>query len=82
MIAFLTSSFDLSAMDGKIEQCVCINFCVMLSKSGTFFSFEWHPRFKASRVSVQDDEHSEQTGTSKMTENVENIQESIHEDHR
>jgi hypothetical protein len=30
--AFSTSCFVLSAMDGKIEQCVCIKFCVKLSK--------------------------------------------------
>jgi hypothetical protein len=30
MSAFLISGFILSAMDGKIEQCVCINFCVKL----------------------------------------------------
>jgi hypothetical protein len=34
MSAFLTSCFILSAMDGKIEQCVCV-FCVELSKSTT-----------------------------------------------
>jgi hypothetical protein len=35
--------------------------------------FEWHSRFKAGRVSVEDDEHSGQPSTSKMTENVEKI---------
>jgi hypothetical protein len=33
--AFSTSCFVLSAMDGKIEQCVCINFCAKLGKSAT-----------------------------------------------
>jgi hypothetical protein len=33
--AFLTSCFVLSAMDGKIEQRVCIKFYVKLSKSAT-----------------------------------------------
>jgi hypothetical protein len=33
MSAFLTSCFVLFAMDGKIEQCVCIKFCVKLGKS-------------------------------------------------
>jgi hypothetical protein len=30
---FSTSCFVLSVMDGKIEQCVCIKFCVKLGKS-------------------------------------------------
>jgi hypothetical protein len=33
--AFSTSCFGLSAMDGKIEQRVCIEFCVKLGKSAT-----------------------------------------------
>jgi hypothetical protein len=33
--------------------------------------FEWHSRFKASRVSVEDDEHSGLPSTTKMAENVE-----------
>jgi hypothetical protein len=73
MNAFLTSCFFLFTMDGKIEQCVCIKFCVKLSKSATetlevlceafgehslswTVVFEWHSRFKASRVSGEDDE--------------------------
>jgi hypothetical protein len=61
-------------MDGKIEQCVCVKFCLKLSKSATktFEIFheafgehsssqravsEWHSCFKASRVSVDDDEN-------------------------
>jgi hypothetical protein len=35
--------------------------------------FEWHSCFKAARVSVEDDERSGQTSTSKTTENVEKI---------
>jgi hypothetical protein len=33
--AFSTSCFSLSVMDGKIEQRVCIKFCVKLGKSTT-----------------------------------------------
>jgi hypothetical protein len=60
-------------MDSKIEQRVCIKFCVKLGKSATktlkmlceafgehYLSrttvFEWHSRFKASQMSVEDDE--------------------------
>jgi hypothetical protein len=35
--------------------------------------FEWHSRFKAGQVSVEDDEHSGQPSTSKTTENAEQI---------
>jgi hypothetical protein len=42
--------------------------------------FEWHSHFKASRVSVKDDEHSGQLNTSKTAENVEKIGELLHED--
>jgi hypothetical protein len=62
-------------MDGKIQQYVCIKFCMKLGKSATetlemlcevfgehslsqTVVFEWHSRFKAGRVSVEDDEHS------------------------
>jgi hypothetical protein len=41
--------------------------------------FEWHSRFKASRVSVEDDEHSGWSSTSKTIENVEKIWELIHD---
>jgi hypothetical protein len=34
---------------------------------------EWHSRFRAGRVSVEDDERSGRPSTSKMTENVEKI---------
>jgi hypothetical protein len=75
MSAFSTSCFVLSAMDSKIEQHICIKFCVKLGKftaktlemlreafgkhslSQTVV-FEWHSRFKAGRVSVEDDEPS------------------------
>jgi hypothetical protein len=33
--------------------------------------FEWHSRFKAGRMSVEDDERSGRPSTSKTTENVE-----------
>jgi hypothetical protein len=76
-------------MDGKIEQRVCIEFCVELGKSTAetlemlreafgehFLSqtavFEWHSRFKAGRVSVED-ERSGGTSTRKTIENVKNI---------
>jgi hypothetical protein len=85
-------------MDGKIEQHVCIKFCVKLGKSGTknlemlrepfgepslswTAVFEWHSRFKAGQVSVEDDKCSGRPSTSKTTENVEKIRELIHEDH-
>jgi transposase len=42
--------------------------------------FEWHSRFKADRVSIEDDERSGQPSTSKTTENVERIRELVHED--
>jgi hypothetical protein len=74
-------------MDGKIKQCVCIKFCVKLSKStpemlreafGEHSTsraevFEWHSRFKASRVSIEDEECSGRPSTRKTTENVEKI---------
>jgi hypothetical protein len=42
--------------------------------------FEWHSSFKDGRMSVEDDEHSGRPSNSKTTENVEKIQELIHED--
>jgi hypothetical protein len=42
--------------------------------------FEWHSCFKASRVSVEDDKHSGQPSTSKMTINVEKIRKLVHKD--
>jgi hypothetical protein len=44
--------------------------------------FERHSRFKECRMSIEDDKSSWQPSTSKMTENVENIQELIYEDCR
>jgi hypothetical protein len=38
--------------------------------------FEWHSRFKACRVSVEDGEHSGRPSTGKATENVEKIENS------
>jgi hypothetical protein len=38
--------------------------------------FQWNSRFKAGRVSVEDDEPSGQPGISKTTENVEKIENS------
>jgi hypothetical protein len=35
MSAFLTLCSVLFVMDGKIEQCVCIKFCLKLGKSST-----------------------------------------------
>jgi hypothetical protein len=84
-------------MDGKIEQCVCIKFCLKLGKSTTeslerncegfeehslsrTAVFEWHSRFKAGPVSIEDDERSGRRSTSKTTENIEKIQELIHKD--
>jgi hypothetical protein len=76
-------------MDSKIEQLVCIKFCMKLDKSTTktlemlheafgehslsrTAVFEWHSRFKAGRVSVEDDKCSEPS-TSKIIKNVEKI---------
>jgi hypothetical protein len=74
-------------MDGKIEQHVCIKFCMKLGKYATetpdmlceafgehslsqTMVFEWHSRFKACRVSVEDNECLGQQSTSKKTEDV------------
>jgi hypothetical protein len=79
--AFSTSCFVFSAMAGKIEQRVCIKFCMKLGKSASetlemireafgehslsrTAVFEWHSRFKAGRVSVEDDERSRRPSTS------------------
>jgi hypothetical protein len=88
MDAFMTSCFVLCAMDGKIEQHVCIKFCMKLGKSTTktlemlrrvfgehslsrTVVFEWHSRFMASQVSVEDDERSGRPNNRKAAENVE-----------
>jgi hypothetical protein len=71
----------LSVIDGKIEQHVCIRFCVKLGKFATEMLrevfgehslsrravFEWHLCFKAGRVSAEDDECSGRPSTSKTT---------------
>jgi 5-deoxy-D-glucuronate isomerase len=44
--------------------------------------FERHSRSKAGRVSVEDDEGSGRASTRKTAENVEKVQELIHEDRR
>jgi hypothetical protein len=86
-------------MGDKIEQRVCIKFCVKLGKSAAAtlkilreafgeYSlnrtavFEWHSRFKAGPMSVENYKRSGRPNTSKTIENVEKIQELIHEDHR
>jgi hypothetical protein len=86
--AFSTSCFVLFALDGKIEQRVCIKFWLKLGKSTTenlemlhdafgehslsrTAVFEWHSRFKAGRVSIEDDERSGRQSISRTTENVE-----------
>jgi hypothetical protein len=42
--------------------------------------FEWHSRFNTGRVSLEDDECSGQSSSSRTTENVENIWALIHDD--
>jgi hypothetical protein len=83
--------------DGKIEQCVCINFCVKLSKSATKTLEMLHEAFGEHSLSqtavferhscfkasqISDDKRSGQPSTRKMAENVEKIRELIHEDCR
>jgi hypothetical protein len=55
--------------------------CVEHSLSQTAV-FEWHSRFKAGWMSVEDDEHSGRPSTNKTREDVEKIWELIHEDRR
>jgi hypothetical protein len=43
-------------------------------------AFEWHSRFKAGRVSLEDDEPSGRPSVSKATGNVEKFRELINED--
>jgi transposase len=43
---------------------------------------EWHSRFEAGRLSIEDDGRSGRPSTIKTTENVEKIRELIHEDRR
>jgi hypothetical protein len=42
---------------------------------------EWHSRFKAGQVSVEDDKYSGQPRSNNTTENAEKIRELIHKDH-
>jgi hypothetical protein len=71
----------------QIKQCVCIKFGMKLGKSFTKTlemlpkAFGEHLCLKAGRVSFDDDKHSGRPSTSKMTENVEKIQELIHDHH-
>jgi hypothetical protein len=44
--------------------------------------FEWHSRYKAGRVSVEDDGSSGRPNTSKTTKSVEKIRELIHDGRR
>jgi hypothetical protein len=80
-------------MDGKIEQCVGVKLgksttetLGMLHEAFGEYSlswtavFEWHSRFMAGQVSVEDDERSGRPGTYKTTDNVAKIRELIHED--
>jgi hypothetical protein len=72
-------------MDGKIEQRVCIKFCLKLGKSATetiemlreafgedalskTAVSDWHSRFKAGRVLVEDYQFSGRPSTRKTTE--------------
>jgi hypothetical protein len=43
--------------------------------------FEWHSRFKAGRVSAEDEKCSGRPSTSKMIKTAEKIQKLIHKDH-
>jgi hypothetical protein len=94
--AYSTLCFVLFAMDGNIKQHVCIKFCVKLNKSAVEtlemllenileveqWFFKWLSRLKAGQVLVEDDKRSGRPSTSKMTENVETIQELINKDQR
>jgi hypothetical protein len=66
-------------MDSKIQQRAALKplKCFVRLLENILLSrtvvFEWHSRFKAGRVSVEDDEHSGQPSTSKTTGNVEKI---------
>jgi hypothetical protein len=58
--AFLTLCFVLSAIDGKIEQRVCIKFCVKFSKSTTDTLEVLHEAFgkkSLSRTAIFNDIH-------------------------
>jgi hypothetical protein len=84
-------------MDGKIQQRICIKFCVKLGKSTTetlemlreafgeqslsrTAIIDWNLRFKAGRVSAEDDKLSGRPSISTTTENVEKIRELVNEE--
>jgi hypothetical protein len=84
-------------MDGKVEQRVCIKFCVKLGKSATETiemlrkAYGEHSLHRTdvfechSRFKagrVEDDERSGRPSSSKTTKNVEKIRELIHENRR
>jgi hypothetical protein len=52
MSSFSDSCFILSAMDGKIEQCVCIKFCMKLGKSATETLEMFHEAFGEQSLSL------------------------------
>jgi hypothetical protein len=69
--------FVLPAVDGKIEQCVCTQYCVKLGKATEAF-FETDSSFSLAfpfqgRVSDEDDKCSGRPSTSKIMEIVEQI---------
>jgi hypothetical protein len=55
---FSTSCFDLSAMDSKIEQRVCIKFCVKFGKSTTKTVFHLYMYKFARILSTTDSKYS------------------------
>uniref|UniRef100_A0A4W6DFL3 Mos1 transposase HTH domain-containing protein n=1 Tax=Lates calcarifer TaxID=8187 RepID=A0A4W6DFL3_LATCA len=75
----------------KVEQRINLKFLVKLNKTAaesfhTLYGehcmscacvFEWHKRFCEGREDVQDDEHSELPYTSKMSENIQKIEQII-----
>jgi hypothetical protein len=91
-----TSCFLFPVIDGKIEQCVCIKFCMKLGKStaetlNASWGF-WRTLFKSDNSfwmtftfqgwsSVnEDDERSRWPSTNTTTENVEKIWELVYKD--
>jgi hypothetical protein len=69
-------------MDGKIEHVSATSEAFGEHSLSWTAVFEWHSRFKAGRVSAEDDERSGRPSTSKTTENVEKIRELINENSR
>jgi hypothetical protein len=96
MSAFSTSCFSLAAMNSKIEQCVCIKFCMKLSKCATEtlemlceafgeHSLSWTALFEwhsRFKTGRVSVEDDERSGqpSTSTTGNVEKIQELIRED--